>query len=41
MRNMRNAYEIVVGKSKGERLLGKSRHRWEDNSKNYIGRRGL
>jgi hypothetical protein len=29
MREMRNAYNILVGKPEGERPLGKSRRRWE------------
>jgi hypothetical protein len=29
----RNAYGILVGKQKGKRPLGRSRHRWVDNSK--------
>jgi hypothetical protein len=28
---MRNAYQILVGKSEGKRLLGRLRRRWEDN----------
>jgi hypothetical protein len=27
----RNAYKILVGKSEGERPLGRPRGRWEDN----------
>jgi hypothetical protein len=30
---MRNAYKILVGKSKGKRPLGKPRHRCKDNIK--------
>jgi hypothetical protein len=26
-----NAYRILVGKPEGKRLLGRHRHRWEDN----------
>jgi hypothetical protein len=33
MREMRNAYEILVGKSEGKRQLGSSGRRWEDNIK--------
>jgi hypothetical protein len=29
----RNAYGILVGKSKGKRQLGRPRHRWMDNIK--------
>jgi len=28
---VRNAYNILVGKSEGKRPLGRARHRWEDN----------
>jgi hypothetical protein len=33
MRENRNAYRILVGKPEGKRLLGRRRHRWEDNIK--------
>jgi hypothetical protein len=33
MREMRNAYKILVGKLKRKRLLRISRHRWEYNIK--------
>jgi hypothetical protein len=33
MREMRNTYNILVGKSHGKRLLGRSRKRWETNIK--------
>jgi hypothetical protein len=29
----RNAYRFLVGKPEGKRLLGRPRHRWEDNIK--------
>jgi hypothetical protein len=29
----RGVYRVLVGKPKGERPLGRTRHRWEDNSK--------
>jgi hypothetical protein len=29
----RTAYRILVGKPEGKRLLGRCRHRWEDNIK--------
>jgi hypothetical protein len=32
MGEKRNAYRILVGKPEGERPLGRSRHRWVDNS---------
>jgi hypothetical protein len=28
---MRNAYKMLVGKPEEKRLLGISKHRWEDN----------
>jgi hypothetical protein len=28
---MRNAYKILVGKHEGDRSLGRTRSRWEDN----------
>jgi len=31
MGEMRNAYNIFVGKSEGKRPLRRHRHRWEDN----------
>jgi hypothetical protein len=31
MENMKNANRILVGKPEGKRLLGRPRHRWEDN----------
>jgi transposase len=31
MREMRNAYRILVGKPEGDRLLGRPRRIWEDN----------
>jgi len=31
MGEMRNAYYVLVGKSKGKRTLGRRRRRWEDN----------
>jgi hypothetical protein len=30
MEEMRNAYNILVGKHEGKRPLGRTRHRWED-----------
>jgi hypothetical protein len=32
----RNAYNILVGKPEGKRLLRRLRHRWEDNIKMYL-----
>jgi hypothetical protein len=31
MEEMRNAYNILVGKLEGKRLLRRPRRRWEDN----------
>jgi hypothetical protein len=31
MGETRNAYKILVGKTEGNRLLGRLRRRWEDN----------
>jgi len=31
MREMRNAYKILLGKPEGKRPLGRPRHRWGDN----------
>jgi hypothetical protein len=33
MREVRGAYNILVGKSEGKRPLGRPRRRWEDNIK--------
>jgi hypothetical protein len=33
MRDMRNAYTILVGKPEGKRPLGRPRRRWVDNIK--------
>ncbi|KAJ4436998.1 hypothetical protein ANN_17130 [Periplaneta americana] len=32
MAESRNAYRVLIGKPKGKRLLGRARHRWEDNT---------
>jgi hypothetical protein len=32
MEAMRNAYNILLGKSERKRPLGRPRHRWEDNT---------
>jgi len=31
MGEIRNAYNILVGKPEGKRPLGRPRHRWKDN----------
>jgi hypothetical protein len=44
MREMRNAYIILVGKSEGKRPLGRPRHRQKDikmNLKETVGSCGL
>ena len=33
MGEKRGIYRVSVGKPEGKRLLGRSRHRWEDNVK--------
>jgi hypothetical protein len=33
MREVRCAYNILVGRPEGRRPLGRPRHRWEDNMK--------
>jgi hypothetical protein len=33
MENMRNSYNILVGKTEGKRTLGRPRGRWEDNNR--------
>jgi hypothetical protein len=37
MGNMRNSYEILIGKPEGKRPLGRPRHRWEDNQRMDLG----
>jgi hypothetical protein len=33
MREMRNTYNILVGRPEGKRSLGRPRRRWDDNVK--------
>jgi hypothetical protein len=33
MADRRGAYKVLVGKPEGKRLMGRPRHRWEDNIK--------
>jgi hypothetical protein len=33
---MTNAYKILIGKTEGRRLLGRPRHKWEENIKMCI-----
>jgi len=33
MEDRRGIYRVLVGKLEGKRLLGRPRHRWEDNIK--------
>jgi hypothetical protein len=35
LRNMRNEYEILVGKPEAQKPLGRPRYRWQDNIKIY------
>jgi hypothetical protein len=36
MREMRNAYNILVGKPEGNRSLGRTRSRWGDNIRTHL-----
>jgi hypothetical protein len=36
MGDMRNAYNILVGKPEGKRQLGRPRRRWEHNIRLYL-----
>jgi hypothetical protein len=36
MGEKRGVYRVLVGKSEGKRLLGRPRHKWEDNIKMYL-----
>jgi hypothetical protein len=36
MGDMRNAYNILVGKPEGKRLFGRPRHTWEGNIRIYL-----
>jgi hypothetical protein len=38
LREMRKAYESLVGKHKGKRPVGKRRRRWEDNIRMNLGK---
>jgi hypothetical protein len=40
MGEMSIAYNILVGKPEGKRLLGRLRHRWEDNIRINLRERG-
>jgi hypothetical protein len=40
MREKRNAYRLLVGKSEGSRPLGSPRHRWVDNIRMDLGEVG-
>jgi hypothetical protein len=37
MRKMRNAYNILIEKSEGKRLLGRPSHRWDTNIRLDLG----
>jgi hypothetical protein len=41
MGEMRNAHQMLVGKTERRTALGISRHRWEDNIKMYLREIGL
>jgi hypothetical protein len=41
MGEMRNVYSILVGEPEGRRLLGRPRHRWEDNTGMDLGEIGF
>jgi hypothetical protein len=44
MGEVRNAYNIFIGKSEGKRLCGKHRHRWEDSIRmdlREVGQKGV
>jgi hypothetical protein len=41
MGERRNVYRVLVGKPKGNRPLGKPRHRWDDGIKMDLGEIGL
>jgi hypothetical protein len=38
MREMRNAYKILIGKPENKRPLGRIRRRWEDDIKWILGK---
>jgi hypothetical protein len=40
IREKKNTYRILVGKSEGKRSLGRPRRRWVDNIKIDLGERG-
>jgi hypothetical protein len=40
MREKRNAYRLLVGKSDGKRPLGRPRRRWADNIRMDLGEVG-
>jgi hypothetical protein len=40
MREKRNAYRLLVGKSEGKRPLGRPRRRWVDNIRMDLGEVG-
>jgi hypothetical protein len=41
MGEVRGAYNILVGRPEGRRLLGRPRRRWEDNIKIDLGETGF
>jgi hypothetical protein len=36
MAERRGVYRVLVGKPEGKRPLGRTRHRWKDNTKMYV-----
>jgi hypothetical protein len=41
MRAMRSASKILIRRTQGKKSLGKPRHRWENNTKMDLGKKGL
>jgi hypothetical protein len=39
MEDLRKTYKILIGELEGKRVLGKTRHRWEDNIKLHLNER--
>jgi hypothetical protein len=40
MEELRNTYNILVGKSERKIPLGRPKHRWEDSSRMFLGKWG-
>jgi hypothetical protein len=41
MEIIKNAYDILIGKPEGRRLLGKHKRRWKNNIKMFLEEMGL